>query len=128
MRAEVEELQHDGFEGSFLIETAGLDAVLGVEADIHGVFDLAIGPAGGLADILIHGEGRDAQGRTDLGGGTLFILHDLDMLEKAELAEEHREHIHAVGTGEELIPHEEEGAAALAGDHGIHHLEDGALG
>ena len=49
------------------------------------------------------------------------------MLEEAELAEEHGEHIHAVGAGEELIPHEEEGAAALAGDHGIHHLEDGTL-
>ena len=49
------------------------------------------------------------------------------MLEEAELAEVHGEHIHAVGAGEELIAHKEEGAAALAGNHGVHHLEDGTL-
>ena len=107
--AEIQDLQHHGLEDAFLIQSAGFHAVFRIKTAGHSVFDLTVAPGSGLADILIHGKRRDAEGGADLRGGALLILHDFDMLQKAELAKEHGEHIHSIRAGEELIPHQQKG-------------------
>ena len=49
------------------------------------------------------------------------------MLQEAELAQQHGEHIQAVRPGQQLVPHEQERPVVLAGYNCVHHLENGAL-
>ena len=124
---EIEQFQHDSFQRTVLVQPAGFYAVFRFETDIHRFLHLPVAPARSLADVLIRGKGRDAERRTNVGSRSLFILHDPDMLQETELAKQHGEHIHPVGTGEQLIAHQEKSPAALPGNNGIHHLEDRAF-
>ena len=121
---QIQQLQHDSFKRAFLIQPPGFHTVFRIEADIHRAFYLTVGPSGSLPDILVHREGRNSESGTDIRGGTLFILHDFNVLQETKLAEQHGKHIHTVCAGQKLIPHQEKSTAALAGNHGVHHLED----
>ena len=100
---QIQQLQHDSFKRAFLIQPPGFHTVFRIEADIHRAFYLTVGPSGSLPDILVHREGRNSERGTDIRGGTLFILHDFNVLQETKLAEQHGKHIHPVCAGQKLI-------------------------
>ena len=63
---EVQQFQHNRLQDTVLVETSGFHTVLRVKADVHGFLYLPVAPARGLADVLIHGKGRNAQGRAEI--------------------------------------------------------------
>ena len=124
----IQQLEYNSFQRPFLIQTSGLDGIFRIKTDVYSAFYLAVAPTGSLADILINSKRRDAEGRTDLSGRSFLELHDFDMLQEAKLTKQHGQHIHPVCTGQQLIAHQQESPAALAGDYGINHLKDSAFG